>query len=131
MNWYLDVLKKYFVFQGRARRKEYWMFTLFNMLAYIVLMIVEGVLGMGGEGGIGLLSTIYTLAVLLPALGVSVRRLHDTGRSGWWLLISLVPLIGGIVLLVFLILDSQPGANQYGSNPKEEDNQVSFEGAAS
>lgn len=131
MNWYLDVLKKYFVFQGRARRKEYWMFTLFNMLAYIVLMIVEGILGMGGEGGIGLLSTIYTLAVLLPTLGVSVRRLHDTSRCGWWLLIGLIPIIGGLVLLVFMVLDSQAGANQYGPNPKEGDSHVSFQGAAS
>ncbi|MCD4688933.1 MAG: DUF805 domain-containing protein, partial [Desulfuromonadaceae bacterium] len=121
MNWYLDVLKKYCVFQGRARRKEYWMFTLFNVLAYIALMIIEGILGMGGEGGLGLLSILYTLAVLMPALGVSVRRLHDTGRSGWWLLISLVPLVGGIVLLVFMVLDSQAGTNQYGPNPKEGD----------
>lgn len=131
MNWYLDVLKKYCVFQGRARRKEYWMFTLFNVLIYIALMIIEGILGIGGEGGLGILTILYSLMVLLPSLGVSVRRLHDTGRSGWWLLISLVPLIGGIVLLVFLILDSQPGANQYGSNPKEGDCQVSFEGTAS
>jgi uncharacterized membrane protein YhaH (DUF805 family) len=130
MNWYLDVLKKYCVFQGRARRKEYWMFTLFSVLIYIALMIIEGILGMGGEG-LGVLSILYSLAVLLPSLGVSVRRLHDTGRSGWWLLISLVPLIGGIVLLVFLVLDSQPGANQHGPNPKEGDSQVSFEGAAS
>ena len=131
MNWYLDVLKKYFVFQGRARRKEYWMFTLFNMLAYIALMIIEGILGMGGEGGLGLLSALYSLAILLPSLGVSVRRLHDTDRSGWWLLISLIPIIGAIVLLVFMVLDSQAGTNQYGPNPKEEDGQVSFEGAAS
>ncbi|APG28665.1 hypothetical protein A7E78_12980 [Syntrophotalea acetylenivorans] len=131
MNWYLDVLKKYFVFQGRARRKEYWMFTLFNMLVYIALMIIEGILGMGGEGGLGLLSTLYTLAVLLPALGVSVRRLHDTGRSGWWLLIGLVPLIGGIVLFIFMVLDSQPASNQYGPNPKEGDTQVSLESATS
>ncbi len=131
MNWYLDVLKKYFVFQGRARRKEYWMFALFNMLAYIALAIVEGILGMGGEGGLGVLSTLYTLAVLLPSLGVTVRRLHDTGRSGWWLLICLVPFIGGIVLLIFLVLDSQTGTNQYGPNPKEGDAQVSLESAAS
>ncbi len=131
MNWYLDVLKQYAVFQGRARRKEYWMFTLFSMLIYIGLMIIEGILGMGGEGGLGLLSILYSLAVLLPSIGVTIRRLHDTGRSGWWLLISLVPIVGGIVLLVFLILDSQPGSNQYGPNPKETAGQFSCEGAAS
>lgn len=131
MNWYLDVLKKYFVFQGRARRKEYWMFTLFSVLIYIALMIIEGILGMGGEGGLGLLSSLYSLGVLLPSLGVAVRRLHDTNRSGWWLLIGLIPILGGIVLLVFMVLDSQPGTNQYGPNPKEGDSLVSTQGAAS
>ncbi|OPL14085.1 MAG: hypothetical protein AVO34_06205 [Firmicutes bacterium ML8_F2] len=119
MHWYLDVLKKYFVFQGRAHRTEYWMFTLFSVLVYIALMIIEGILGMGSETGLGLLSTLYSLAVLLPSLGVAVRRLHDTNRSGWWLLIGLVPIVGGIVLLVFMVMDSQPGSNQYGLNPKE------------
>lgn len=131
MNWYLDVLKQYAVFQGRARRKEYWMFTLFSMLIYIGLMIIEGILGMGGEGGLGLLSILYSLGVLLPSIGVTIRRLHDTGRSGWWLLICLVPLVGGIVLLVFLVLDGQPGSNQYGPNPKETAGEFSYEGAAS
>lgn len=131
MNWYLDVLKQYAVFQGRARRKEYWMFTLFSMLVYIGLMIIEGILGMGGEGGLGLLSILYSLGVLLPSIGVTIRRLHDTGRSGWWLLICLVPLVGGIVLLVFLVLDGQPGSNQYGPNPKETAGEFSYEGAAS
>lgn len=131
MHWYLDVLKKYAVFQGRARRKEYWMFTLFSMLIYIGLMIIEGILGMGSEGGIGLLSLFYSLGVLLPSLAVTVRRLHDTGRSGWWLLIGLIPLVGGIVLLVFMVLDGQPGSNQYGPNPKESAGQFSYEGAAS
>lgn len=131
MHWYLDVLKKYAVFQSRARRKEYWMFTLFSMLIYIGLMIIEGILGMGSEGGIGLLSLFYSLGVLLPSLAVTVRRLHDTGRSGWWLLIGLIPLVGGIVLLVFMVLDGQPGSNQYGPNPKESAGQFSYEGAAS
>ncbi|WP_053646308.1 MULTISPECIES: DUF805 domain-containing protein [unclassified Streptomyces] len=112
MNWYLDVLKKYAVFSGRARRKEFWMFTLFNFIAAVILAILDNVLG------IQILSLIYTLAVFLPALGVSVRRLHDTGRSGWWILIALVPLIGGIVLLVFNCLEGEQQQNAYGPNPK-------------
>jgi uncharacterized membrane protein YhaH (DUF805 family) len=119
MTWYVEVLKKYAVFKGRARRKEYWYFVLFNTLITIVLGTIDGVTELvSAEAGIGLLSGLYTLAVLVPSIAVSVRRLHDTNRSGWWLLISLVPLVGPIVLLVFLVLDSQPGENQYGSNPK-------------
>jgi len=119
VSWYLDVLKKYAVFGGRSRRKEYWYFVLFTVLISIVLSIIDAVLGTpGAEGGAGLLSGIYSLAVLIPSLAVSIRRLHDTGRSGWWILISLVPLIGTIVLLVFTVQDSQPGDNEYGPNPK-------------
>jgi len=114
MNYYVEVLKKYAVFTGRARRKEYWMFVLFNILISIGISIVEAILNTGS-----ILGGIYGLAVLLPAIGVSIRRLHDTNRSGWWLLISLVPLVGAIVLIVFAATDSQPGANQYGPNPKE------------
>lgn len=113
MNWYLTVLKRYTVFSGRAARTEFWMFALFNFIASIILGVVDSVLGLGA-----LLASLYSLAVLLPSLGVGIRRLHDTGRSGWWLLISLVPLVGIIVLLVFTIQDSQPGDNQYGPNPK-------------
>lgn len=120
MNWYLEVLKKYAVFSGRARRKEYWFFVLFNIIISIVLAVIDGVTGsFSAEAGMGLLGGIYTLAVLIPGLAVSVRRLHDTERSGWWLLIALVPLIGAIVLLVFMVQDSKPGQNQYGANPKE------------
>ncbi len=120
MNWYLEVLKKYAVFSGRARRKEYWFFVLFNIIISIVLAVIDGVTGsFSAEAGMGLLGGIYTLAVLIPGIAVSVRRLHDTERSGWWLLIALVPLIGAIVLLVFMVQDSKPGQNQYGANPKE------------
>ncbi len=120
MNWYLEVLKKYAVFSGRARRKEYWFFVLFNIIISIVLAVIDGVTGsFSAEAGMGLLGGIYTLAVLIPGIAVSVRRLHDTERSGWWLLIALVPLIGAIVLLVFMAQDSKPGQNQYGANPKE------------
>lgn len=119
MNWYLDVLKQYAVFNGRSRRKEYWFFVLFNLIASIVLSVVDSVIGtFSAESGIGLLSGLYSLAVLVPAIAVSIRRLHDTNRSGWWLLISFIPLIGAIVLIVFLAQDSNPGDNQYGPNPK-------------
>ena len=119
MNWYLEVLKKYAVFNGRARRKEYWYFVLFNTLISIVLAIIDGLTGSFSlEVGMGLLGGIYALAVLIPSIAVSVRRLHDTGHSGWWILIALVPLIGAIVLLVFMVQDSHPDENQYGPNPK-------------
>lgn len=119
MNWYLEVLKKYAVFQGRARRKEYWMFQLINFIILIVLRIIGGVLEMHTYGDdMNALMAIYSLAVLLPNIGVQVRRLHDTGRTGWWILIGLIPLIGFIVLLVFDVLDSEPD-NQYGPNPKK------------
>jgi len=113
MEWYLTVLKKYAEFSGRARRKEYWFFVLFNIIISFVLGLVDGFVGLGG-----VLGGIYALAVLIPSIAVGVRRLHDTGRSGWWLLIGLVPIIGLIVLIVFMVGDSESGSNQYGPNPK-------------
>jgi uncharacterized membrane protein YhaH (DUF805 family) len=119
MNWYIEVLKKYAVFSGRARRKEYWFFCLFSVLIAFVLGIVDGIIaGSGSEGGLGLFGVIYSLAVFVPSVAVSVRRLHDTGKSGWFLLLGLIPLIGAIVLLVFMVFDSEEGGNKYGSNPK-------------
>lgn len=114
MEWYLMVLKKYAQFGGRSRRKEYWMYALIGSIFVILLSIVEGLLGLTG-----ILSGIYSLAVLIPGVAVFVRRLHDTGHSAWWILLGLVPLIGPIVLLVFMVQDSQPGNNEYGPNPKE------------
>ncbi|WP_400162447.1 DUF805 domain-containing protein [Brevibacillus sp. TJ4] len=115
MQWFLKVVKDYAVFGGRARRKEYWMYTLFYAIGYLILYILESLIGLTQ-----VLTGIYSLALLLPSLGVTIRRLHDTGRSGWWILISLIPLIGAIILLVFLCQDSK-GSNQYGPNPKEEE----------
>jgi uncharacterized membrane protein YhaH (DUF805 family) len=114
MNWYLEVMKKYAVFSGRARRKEYWMFFLFNCIIAFVIGFVMGFIG--ALLGIGatlsnLVSVIYSLAVLVPGIAVGVRRMHDIGRSGWWILFPFVN-------LVFLCLDSQPGDNEYGPNPK-------------
>ncbi|MFO7704726.1 MAG: DUF805 domain-containing protein [Halopseudomonas sp.] len=125
MDWYLEVLRKYAVFSGRARRKEYWFFTLFSLLAMLLLSLIDGMLGLvSSEAGTGLLSGIYALGVFLPSLAVTVRRLHDTSRTGWWILIALIPLIGALVLLVFTVLDSTPGSNQYGPDPKGMDGQL-------
>jgi uncharacterized membrane protein YhaH (DUF805 family) len=119
MDWYLAVLKKYAQFSGRARRKEYWYFTLFNVIFSVVLSFVDGLTGtFDAESGVGLLSGLYSLAVLIPSIAVGVRRLHDTGRSAWWLLILLIPLVGVIIFLVFMVLESQEGENQYGPSPK-------------
>ncbi|GEC90245.1 MULTISPECIES: DUF805 domain-containing protein [Brevibacillus] len=112
MHWYTSVLKKYVAFTGRARRQEYWMFTLFNIIVSLVIALVDSLLGTASVLGL-----IYSLAVLLPSLSVTARRLHDTGRSGWWILLSFIPFIGAIILIVFLCQDSQ-GDNQYGANPK-------------
>jgi len=119
MSWYFDVLKKYAVFSGRARRREYWFFVLFNIIFSLVATLIDSIIGTGSfESGGGILSLIYTIAMILPSLSVAVRRLHDTGRSGWWLLIVLVPIIGAIVLLVFFCQNSEAGDNQHGPNPK-------------
>ena len=120
MNYYIECLtQKYFCFSGRARRKEYWLFVLFNYIVGVVIGFVCGFLsGATGIAAFAYLGVIYHLAVLLPGLGVGVRRLHDIGKSGWWFLIVLVPFVGPIVLIVFLCLDSQPGENSYGANPK-------------
>lgn len=119
MDWYVTVLKKYAVFSGRAQRAEYWYFILFNLLVMIGLAIVDSTTGsFSGDMGMGLLSGLYYLGVLVPSVAVTVRRLHDTSRSGWWLLIGLVPFLGGLILLFFTVQDSQPGSNEYGLNPK-------------
>jgi uncharacterized membrane protein YhaH (DUF805 family) len=125
MYWYLEVMKKYAVFTGRARRKEYWMFHLVNFVILLPIMgvAIAGILMQPRTHRPGLFLPFfliafgYSLATLIPSLAVSVRRLHDTDLSGWWLLISLVPL-GGIVVFVFHVLDGTPGPNRYGPNPK-------------
>lgn len=94
------------------------MFVLFNVLISIGLTLIDRALGTVTENGQGLLSSVYSLAVLIPGLAVGVRRLHDTNRTGLWLLIALVPCIGAIILLVYFVQDSDPGSNEYGPNPK-------------
>lgn len=119
MSWFVAALKKYAVFGGRSRRKEYWFFALFSVIISVVLSIIDSAIGtLDSSTGLGLLSGIFSLAILIPSIAVSVRRLHDIDRTGWWFLISFVPLVGTIVLLVFAARDSTPGSNRYGPNPK-------------
>ncbi|WP_257275654.1 DUF805 domain-containing protein [Endozoicomonas sp. SESOKO4] len=110
MEYFIDAFRKYAEFNGRASRKAYWMYYLFYLLFYLVAG------GLDAFGGAGLFSVLYCLAVLVPGIAVTARRLHDTGRSGWWQLIYLIPVIGWIVMLVFLLQDSQPD-NEYGNQP--------------
>ncbi|MBB4606893.1 uncharacterized membrane protein YhaH (DUF805 family) [Xanthomonas arboricola] len=128
MEWMLLPLKRYADFNGRSRRKEYWMFML---LQAIVLLVLGGLFGiaaalMGGENGPGALAWlvaavigIVVLALIVPSIAVTVRRLHDQGKSGWFYLISLVPYVGGFIVLVFMCLEGTPGPNEYGENPKQ------------
>lgn len=106
MQWYVKVIKNYADFYGRARRMEYWMFELINALITGLLVLLP-VIGM-----------VYGLFILIPSIAVTFRRLHDTGRSAWWWLVNLIPIIGNIIFIVFLFQDSEPGRNQYGMNPK-------------
>ena len=121
MEWYLLAWKRFGEFTGRSRRKEYWYFQLVFFFIYAPLY-VGGLAFQGKQGGISallfVLCIVWSLACVVPSLSCGVRRLHDIGKSGWWLLISLVPLVGGIILLVFLATDSERGPNQYGPNPK-------------
>ena len=119
MDWYLAVLKNYATFSGRARRKEYWMFALFNFLFAIAAMVVDNILGISFVTGYGPVYLLYVLAMLIPGLAVAVRRLHDVGKSGWFMFIALIPIIGGIWLLILMCTEGVAGANQYGENPKE------------
>ncbi|MBI5890989.1 MAG: DUF805 domain-containing protein [Nitrosomonadales bacterium] len=107
MNWYFDVLKNYAAFEGRAGREEYWHFTLLNIIVGIALFVT-----------LNELWAVYTVVVLTPSVAVSVRRLHDIDRSGWWVLIAAVPFL--VIVLLFLMLqDGEPGENRYGFNPKD------------
>ncbi len=118
MEWFIKVVKN-FSFSGRARRKEYWMFFLFVIVIAFGLGLLDAILGTySKEAEIGLLGTIFILAIVIQSIAVGVRRLHDTGRSGWWLLINLVPFVGPIVVLVLMVLEGQSGDNQYGPDPR-------------
>lgn len=114
IEWYKKPFQKFLEFEGRARRKEFWTFTLGNILISLILSSSGGLIGFGLE----LLGFLFGLIIIIPSIAVAVRRLHDTGRSGFWILIGLIPIIGGLILLFFYLIDSEPGANQYGPNPK-------------
>jgi uncharacterized membrane protein YhaH (DUF805 family) len=116
-----EALKRYAEFSGRSRRKEYWLF----ILLYVILSVVATVLdasvlrSMAIDGELGVASLILSLGLIIPLLAVAIRRLHDTDRSGWWILLGLIPLLGGLVLLVFCCLDGTPGDNRFGPDPKQ------------
>ncbi|WP_444996664.1 DUF805 domain-containing protein [Aliikangiella sp. IMCC44359] len=111
MEYFIAALKKYADFTGRARRKEYWMFILFYIIFYFVAAIIDTVIGTF------IITSVFALGMLIPSISAAARRLHDTSRSGWWQLIVLIPIIGSIVLIVFLAQDSH-AENQYGPSPK-------------
>jgi len=113
MNYYVSVLKKYAEFNGRAQRAEYWYFALFHTIILITLMYIDSLTGLD------LLYFIYFLATFIPAIAVAVRRLHDIGKSGWWILITFIPLIGSIWFLILMVIDSNPEENKFGPNPKQ------------
>ena len=122
MSWFIAAVRKYAVFSGRARRKEFWYFVLFYIIFSLVLGFVDQATGIYyefGQAQFGVFGLVYGLALLVPSLAVWVRRLHDRGRNGWWLLIGLIPLVGAIILLIFAVSDSEPGENRFGPNPKE------------
>ena len=120
MNWYLKVLKQYADFEGRARRTEYWMYTLVNFFVIITLALLDSLVGISFAEGMpyGYLTLLYSLAVFIPSIAVTVRRLHDIGKSGWWYLVGLIPLIGGIWLLILFVTESMPQENEYGPVPE-------------
>ncbi len=125
MNYYLTVLKKYAVCSGRARRAEYWYFLLFDVIIYFALSIISIVVISGSYNILGnlnsltnnILGTLYSLAILIPFLAVSIRRLHDIGKSGWMVLLSAIPIVN-IWFYILMMIDSNPGENKYGPNPK-------------
>lgn len=120
MNWFFRCWEHYADFKGRARRKEYWMFILFNFIVVLILTILDSLLGWNiSDLGLGALGLVYSLAALIPGLAVVVRRLHDIGKSGWYYLISLIPIVGFILILVWLCKDSEREANAWGPNPKQ------------
>ena len=124
MKWFLEAIKnKYAQFEGRSRRKEYWMFVLFyNLLTLGILLITGFVFEATGQetllyAGLAIFA-IVVIALIAPAWAISIRRLHDTGRSGKWMLLLFIPYLGSIILMILCMLDSEPGSNQYGENPK-------------
>lgn len=117
MQWYVKALREYATFDGRARRTEFWMFVLFSSLFGLAALVLDGIVSMMAGVPLPIFVVVYWLVMIVPSLAVTVRRLHDTDRSGWWYFIQLVP-FGGIVLLVFACTEGTPGPNAYGPSPK-------------
>ena len=128
MEWMLMPLKRYADFSGRSRRKEYWMFILFMVLVYLALGVLLTVLGLSGDedgslftvggGATIIILLLFGLAILIPSIAVQVRRFHDQDKSGWFVLLNLIPYLGGIIVLVFMCLEGTRGPNRYGPDPK-------------
>lgn len=114
MNWYLQAIKNYINFSGRARRREYWMFALINAFFIAVLSILDGFIG------IRITSGLYSAFVLVPSVSAQFRRLHDIDKSAWWILIGLIPIVGAVILLVFAFKEGTEGENKYGNDPKRD-----------
>lgn len=129
MSWYLKCKKNYTNFKGRARRKEYWIFQLINIIFLLFLYILDLKLNTGtiiNNRYIGFFSFIYEIFILLPTLSVTVRRLHDIGRSGSWIFISFIPIVGVIWLIILMCVEGSVFDNEYGSNPKDENQSESY-----
>lgn len=120
MEWMMMPLRRYTDFSGRSRRKEYWMFLLGVIIAALVLGFIEGLIGINAmvAGVYGPLTVLFLLAIIIPSIAVQVRRFHDQGKSGWFVLLGFIPFVGGIILLVFMCLEGAQGPNEYGPDPK-------------
>ncbi|WP_161880377.1 DUF805 domain-containing protein [Deinococcus alpinitundrae] len=122
MTDFLNAVKKYAVFTGRARRHELWMFQLFYCILSLPFMLIDVLLLTPGNSQgtpVPLLTSLFSLSMLLLSLGVNLRRLHDVGRSGWWFFLAFIPLVGPIAILIFHVADRQLGRNKWGDSPKQ------------
>jgi len=126
MEWMLLPLRRYADFRGRSRRKEYWMFLLGVIIAAIILGVVESVLGIGGSVGgfYGPLTILLLVAIVIPSIAVQVRRFHDQDKSGWFVLLGLIPFVGGLIVLVFMLLEGTKGPNRFGPDSKGAGSEV-------
>ena len=121
LDWMMMPLKRYTDFAGRSRRKEYWFFLLGVFIVAILLSIIEGILGLSGMvGGVyGPLTTLFLLGIIIPSIAVQIRRFHDQDKSGWFVLLSFIPFLGGLIVLVFMFLEGTKGPNRFGPDPKD------------
>ncbi len=120
MEWYLKVINSYFDFNGRSRRMEYWMFVLINTIISVFCILLDSMLGTVWSIGYGPIYIGYGLAVFVPGLAVAIRRLHDIGKSGWYYLLVIIPIIGPIWLIILFVTEGEQGDNKYGPNPKND-----------